>query len=164
MWNNYFGESAGYRPGNEEVALIKIDRDLKLAEAMGEGPRLLGWLAHSQTRAEAIANGIRSLETLASGQALGPVGTRAYAVMAVTRDRAPIENYLQRFTFSAIGPNSPSWWDIKMNSADFRFHLRQPAFLRLLRLGKCGGVRFCLRASLSIDRLASQRDRPSHAL
>ena len=31
LWDHYFGKSQGYEPGTEEVALVKIDRDLRLA-------------------------------------------------------------------------------------------------------------------------------------
>lgn len=121
MWDHYFGETAGYAPGTEEIALIKIDRDLQLAEAMDDDPPLLRWLAHSQTLEEAVARGIRSLETLASAQALGPTGYHAYATLLATREDNPPEQYLLQLNFPSADPDSPTWWNLKLNSPDFAF-------------------------------------------
>ena len=45
LWDHYFGKPAGYPPGTEEIALVKIDRDLRLADAMAADPAWLRWLA-----------------------------------------------------------------------------------------------------------------------
>ena len=41
MWDRYFSPMIEYPVGTEEVALLKIDRDLRLADAMAEDP---AWL------------------------------------------------------------------------------------------------------------------------
>ncbi|HEY8961809.1 MAG TPA: hypothetical protein VIM57_06340, partial [Luteolibacter sp.] len=48
--SQYFGVSRGYPPGTEEMALLKIDRDLRLAEAMANDPAWLRWLANAGER------------------------------------------------------------------------------------------------------------------
>ena len=44
LWDHYFGKTEGYVPGTEEIAMVKIDRDLRLADAMEEDPKWLKWL------------------------------------------------------------------------------------------------------------------------
>lgn len=121
LWDHYFGVPAGYAPGTEEIALIKIDRDLQLAEAMDNDPVLLRWLAHSQTMDEAVSSGIRALETLASAQALGPTGYHAYAALLATKEGGPPEYYLNQLNLPSADPNSPTWWNLKIGSPDFTF-------------------------------------------
>lgn len=121
LWDHYFGETRGYPPGTETIALIKIDRDLQLAEAMRSDPPLLRWLAHAQTPREAVSSGIRSLETLASAQQLGPTGYHAFAALLATRDGSPPEKYLVRLQLPSGDADSPTWWNLKFASEDFSF-------------------------------------------
>jgi membrane protease YdiL (CAAX protease family) len=131
MWDHYFGKTAGYAPGTEEIALTKIDRDMQLAEGMAGDSALLRWLAHSQTQDEAVGNGIRSLEALRSENSLSPTGHYAYAALLATRDKVPIEAYLRQFNFSSGDPTSPNWWNMKIASKDFEFPLdKRTASLR----------------------------------
>ncbi|WP_411827147.1 lysostaphin resistance A-like protein [Luteolibacter sp. AS25] len=121
IWDNYFGETAGYAPGTEQIALIKIDRDLQLAEAMKRDPGLLRWLAHAQTLDQALDQGIQSLETLIAAQSLSPTGYHAYVTLLATREGAPPEYYLRQLTLPSSDPESPTWWNTKIKSANFTF-------------------------------------------
>jgi membrane protease YdiL (CAAX protease family) len=121
LWDHYFGKDAGYAPGTEEVALIRIDRDMQLAEAMAGDAALLRWLAHARTPDEGLAVGIRAMETLLAANALGPTGAHAYAVMLAERDGVPAGDYLSRIPLPSADPDSPTWWNLKLaaDTVDF---------------------------------------------
>lgn len=122
MWDHYFGKTAGYAPGTEQITLIKIDRDMQLAEAMADDPPLLRWLAHAQSTGGAVAAGVRSLELLSKEGGLGPEGRRAYAALAATRDAAPVSAYLASFNLpDEAAPPPPTWWNLKIASGNFVF-------------------------------------------
>ncbi len=121
LWDHYFGETAGYAPGTEEIAMIRIDRDLQLAEGMAEDPALLRWLAHASTREEALNNGLSSLELLIQAQALSPTGYHAYAALLATRDQVPPETYLRQLALPSSDPESPTWWNLKIASENFTY-------------------------------------------
>lgn len=114
LWDHYFGKDAGYAPGTEGIALIRIDRDMQLAEAMAGDPALLRWLAHAQKPEEALAGGIRAMQALLNEGALGPTGAHAYAVMLAARDGKPVDSYLRQIPFPSDDPNSPTWWNRKI--------------------------------------------------
>lgn len=121
MWDHYFGEPAGYPPGTEQIALIKVDRDMQLAEAMAEDPPLLRWLAHAQPPGEAVAAGIRSLETLGKEQILGPEACRAYSALMATRSGSPVSAFLAAFDLPEEPRLPPTWWNLKIASENFEF-------------------------------------------
>ena len=123
LWDSYFGENGGYAPGTEEITLVRLDRNLQLAEAMADDPPLLRWLAHAQNPDEAVADGIHSLELLISAQALGPTGFHAYAALLATRDEAPVESYLRQLSLPSNNPEAPTWWNVKIASGNFAFPL-----------------------------------------
>ncbi|MFD2255540.1 CPBP family intramembrane glutamic endopeptidase [Luteolibacter algae] len=121
LWDHYFGETAGYAPGTEQIALVKIDRDLQLAEAMSEDPPLLRWLAHGHTVEDAVENGVHSLRLLAEADALGPTGYHAYAALLATKEQAPIRQYLSQLSMPSEDPDSPTWWNTKLRTENFSF-------------------------------------------
>ena len=123
MWDHYFGETAGYAPGTEQIALIKIDRDMQLAEAMADDPSFLRWLGHAQTTDEALAGGMRSLEMLGKEQVLGSESCRAYSALIATRDGAPVSRYLASFNLPDEDSPPATWWNLKIAAANFEFAL-----------------------------------------
>lgn len=123
LWDHYFGKEAGYAPGTEELALIRFDRDMQLAEAMAGDTALLRWLAHAQRTDEALAVGIRSMDALLAADSLGSTGAHAYAAMLAERDSAPVDQLLRQLPFPSDDPDSPTWWNIKIASGDFDFPL-----------------------------------------
>ncbi len=125
LWDNYFGKDAGYAPGTEELALIRIDRDMQLAEAMAGDPALLRWVAHAQTPGKALEGGIRSMDALLAADSLGPTGAYVYSAMLAERDRVPVERYLRQLVFPSEDPDSPTWWNIKIASENFDFPLSE---------------------------------------
>jgi membrane protease YdiL (CAAX protease family) len=123
LWDHYFGKDAGYAPGTEQLTLIRIDRDMQLAEAMAGDSALLRWLAHAQTTGEALADGIRSMDALLAADSLGPTGAHAYAAMLAERDKVPVDRYLRQIPFPSDDPDSPTWWNLKIASGKFEFPL-----------------------------------------
>ncbi|MBC7979907.1 MAG: CPBP family intramembrane metalloprotease [Armatimonadetes bacterium] len=121
IWDHYMGEKVGYAPGTEELALIRIDRDLLLAEAMAEDPALLRWLAHAGTVRHSVTEGIRSLELLISSQTLSPNGYRAYAALLATRDHIPVEKFLAQMNLPEQDDSQENWWNLKIASKNFQF-------------------------------------------
>lgn len=114
MWDHYFAKDAGYAPGTEDIALIRIDRDMQLAEAMAGDAALLRWLAHARKPEQALVGGIHSMEALLKAEALGPTGIHAYAVMLAERDGKPPGDYLRQIPFPSEDPDSPTWWNGKI--------------------------------------------------
>lgn len=114
IWDHYFGKTVGYAPGTEEIALIKIDRDMRLALEMERDPALLRWLAHATTVPEAVEDGIRSLEILIQARSLGPGGHYAYVALLAERDRLPVSTYLHQLSFPSDDPDSENWWNWKI--------------------------------------------------
>lgn len=121
LWDSYLGENEGYPPGTEQITLVRIDRSLHLAEAMAKDSPVLRWLANADTLEGAIDDGIRSLETLLSAQALGPTGLRAYAALLAAREGIPVADYLNRIIIQSEETESPTWWNLKINSKSFEF-------------------------------------------
>ena len=62
--SQYFSEPHGYPPGTEEMALLKIDRDVRLAEAMANDPAWLRWLADAKEPEAVRAEGADTLQRL----------------------------------------------------------------------------------------------------
>ena len=121
LWDHYVADDKGYAPGTQEIVLLRTDRDMQLAEAMKDDAAILRWLAHAQTPEQAVDQGINSLELLIKEQALGETGYYAYAALLATRDRQPVEGYLQKIPFASGDPSSPTWWNNKLASENFSF-------------------------------------------
>ncbi len=121
LWDSYFGETVGYPPGTEEITLVRLDRNLQLAEAMAEDPPILRWLANAQTMDKAVADGIHSLELLIPSRALSPTGYHAYAALLATREDVPPAGYLDQISLPSEKSETPNWWNMKIASDDFTF-------------------------------------------
>jgi len=124
LWDHYFGKTAGYAPGTEEIALIKIDRDMRLADAMAGDPEWLRWLAGvdqpAATRHEALA----ALEELAAHNSMSLRGLEALAILTAEHEDQPLREALaealQGETVSDFGETSRqlashrgTWWHAK---------------------------------------------------
>ena len=94
LWDHYFGKPAGYPPGTEEVALVKIDRDLRLADAMEADPAWLRWLAGVDVPAAVRSDGLLALEKLAAHGAMSLQGLEAYAILKAVHEQKPIRETL----------------------------------------------------------------------
>jgi len=125
IWDHYFGFSEGYPPGTEQVALLRIDRDLRLADAMAADPPWLRWMAGVETQENALALARKSLQLLGKAQALGPAGVEAFAVVDAETRGLPVlpsvTHYLSggvRSEFQAsaraLAEGGGSWWQARL--------------------------------------------------
>ncbi len=122
LWDNHFGEAQGYEAGACRMALVKIDRDLRLAEGMEKLPRMVRIALLVQSVPATVDTSIRSLAELGKEGALDQEGAYALAILdALKRGENPA-----RGAFSDLGlPGPPdpraiidrvterrdAWWD-----------------------------------------------------
>lgn len=108
MWNRYFTPKLEYAPGTEAVALVKIDRDLRLADATEGDPAWLRRLMGTRSRGEVSADAMKALEKLEAWQAIGPRGVFVHEVIrSVDQGRpAPV---------GEDGVEGMTWWRARMD-------------------------------------------------
>ena len=97
LWDHYFGKVEGYPPGTEEISLIKIDRDLRLADAMSGDPAWLRWVAGVDRPATARVDALSALEKLSRENSMSLPGLEAYAILKATHEKLPVEETLAEF-------------------------------------------------------------------
>ncbi|WAC20048.1 type II CAAX endopeptidase family protein [Luteolibacter sp. SL250] len=120
MWNHYFSPLDGYPPGTEEVALLKIDRELRLADAMEEDPAWMRRLAGVKDTGTELRNALTALDKLKDRNALGGAGLLAYPVIRAEMEGVPVHSMMDRMGVAASDdPEAPvwergSWWRAKM--------------------------------------------------
>jgi len=125
LWDHYFGKSAGYAPGTEEMALVKIDRDLRLADAMAEDPAWLRSLAGVDSPAATREDAMAVLWQLAADQSLGLQGMEAHAVIRAEHEGVSIGDAiaglpqgLPASDFAAastdLANHRGTWWQAKV--------------------------------------------------
>ena len=86
LWDNHFGEEQGYEEGACRMALIKIDRDLRLAEGMERLPVFVRVALLIDSVPETINSSIRSLVVLGKEKALDQEGAYALAILTADHD------------------------------------------------------------------------------
>lgn len=124
LWDHYFGKPEGYAPGTEEIALVKLDRDLRLADSMVGDPLWLKWLAGVGDPVRVRSDGLRMLGKLSSADSVSPAGIEAYAVIQAVEMGRPVREVLARvpggaeigggkWMFGEASPHSATWWQAK---------------------------------------------------
>lgn len=121
LWDHYCGQEAGYAPGTEEVALVKIDRDLRLADAMAGDPPWLKWLAAAAEPAAVRADALEVFEKLAADKSISPQGMEAFAIVKAVQDGVPLREALGRGrvisdfeeTSARLAAHQGTWWQAK---------------------------------------------------
>lgn len=125
LWDQYFGKVEGYPPGTEEIALVKIDRDLRLSEAMREDPPWLKWLAGTDEPVVVRREALEVFGKLAAEKSITPRGLEAFAMIKAEQDGLPIRVVLGQFlegqmisdfeeTSSALANHRGTWWHAKL--------------------------------------------------
>ncbi|MEO7100779.1 MAG: type II CAAX endopeptidase family protein [Luteolibacter sp.] len=128
LWDHYFGKSEGYLPGTEEIALVKIDRDLRLADAMAEDPPWLRWLAAVDEPKVARRDALEVFQKLAKDNALSPQGSEAFAIVKAVQDHLPLSQTLGEAlqgwmisdyeeTSNHLANHGGTWWHAKLIDA-----------------------------------------------
>lgn len=134
LWDHYFGKPEGYPPGTEEIALVKIDRDLRLADAMSADPPWLKWLAAVEEPFIARENAMEVLKNLAAENALNLQGLEAFAVIKATHENLPVREVLAEvmqgqaltdfdYASQLLSQHDGTWWQAKMVEA-MEFNMR----------------------------------------
>ncbi len=125
LWDHYFGKDEGYAPGTEEVALVKIDRDLRLADAMADDPRWLKWLAGVDESAEVRRAALEVFQKLATDKSISPRGLEAFAILKAEQDGLPMRETLGQAlqgqmisdfeeTSAKLATHQGTWWHAKL--------------------------------------------------
>jgi len=94
LWDHYFGKVEGYAPGTEEVALVKIDRDLRLADAMADDPHWLRWLAGASEPEAARQDALEVFKKLLEAKSMSHQGMEAYAIVNAVQKGLPMREGL----------------------------------------------------------------------
>ena len=85
LWDNHFGEELGYEGDACRMALVKIDRDLRLAESGGDFPPWLRKATGIGDMRETLDSSVKSLAILGTEQALDMDGAYALAILDALR-------------------------------------------------------------------------------
>jgi len=134
LWDHYMVEPKGYPPGTETMALLKIDRDLRLADAMAEDPEWLRWLAGAETPISAKSRALASLTKLHDAESLGISGIEAFIIIRAVVEGVSIEQRLDRLTdgqhvpdilgaSALLASGEGTWWQARMVEAAEKNHL-----------------------------------------
>lgn len=121
IWDHYFSPDLGYAPGTEEIALIKIDRDLRLADAMHADPEWLKWMVSVEDPVAAREKALKVLQNLAAEDALQAAGREAFTVIQSVHENLPMMEgrAISDGTETArlLANHQGSWWQAKMIDA-----------------------------------------------
>ena len=85
LWNNHFGPAIAYDQQTCRMALLKIDRDLRLAEATDQLPPLLRSALAIESRQAALKTAVDALDVLGAENALDEEGKYALAILEALR-------------------------------------------------------------------------------
>jgi len=94
LWDHYFGKPEGYAPGTEAIALVKLDRDLRLADAMAEDHGWLKWLAGVDEPDTARRNAMDVLRNLATADSISLQGLEAFGIIKAKQEGLPVAEVL----------------------------------------------------------------------
>lgn len=98
LWDHYFGKVQGYPPGTETVALVKIDRELRLADAMAGDPAWLKWAMGVDSPVVVRRDSLQALGKLAKDNSMTASGLEAFAVIRAVQDQLPFSQAVASFT------------------------------------------------------------------
>ena len=128
LWDHYFGKTEGYAPGTEEIALVKIDRDLRLADAMADDPAWLRWLAAVDERVVARRDALEVFQKLAAEKSISARGLEAFAIVKSEQAGLPVSQTLSEVlggtmisdfeeTSNNLASHRGTWWHAKLIEA-----------------------------------------------
>lgn len=128
LWDHYFGKSEGYPPGTEEIALVKIDRDLRLADAMADDPPWLKWLAGVDDPWTTRKNALDVFQNLENEKSITLPGLEAYAIVKAQQDELPVIEVLAEVlhdqvisdfaeTSDHLANHQGTWWHARLIDA-----------------------------------------------
>jgi len=115
LWDHYFSQKRGFEPGTDQVAMVKLDRDFRLAEAMAGDPAWLRW-AMGVDMPEAVKHdGGEALLLLDKdrefGSGLGPQGGEALIVVLSEQQHTPLLERLRQIPDNGDGEVFPEAYE-----------------------------------------------------
>ncbi|GAA5131847.1 CPBP family intramembrane metalloprotease [Luteolibacter yonseiensis] len=117
LWDLYFGKNAGYPPGTEEMALVKIDRDLRLADAMADDAAWQRALVGVELPWVTKRKALEAMEKLAREGGLSPQGREAFVMLKALEDGKMPEGIRTsseiRETAERLALHQGTWWEAK---------------------------------------------------
>jgi membrane protease YdiL (CAAX protease family) len=122
LWDNHFGHEMGYEDDACRMALVKIDRDLRLAESAKEFPPWLRTAAGIESLEDTIQISVESLAILGTENALDVEGAYALAILdAMRHGNNPVRGPFSdprlpgppdpRIIIGRVADGQDSWWD-----------------------------------------------------
>lgn len=128
LWDHYFGKPAGYAPGTEEIALVKVDRDLRLADAMEEDPAWLKRLIGVDDPESARKEALEALAKLSKEDPMSLAGMEAFGVIKAVQEGLPVREVLVQVlqgqsvsdfaeTSELLASHRGTWWQAKLIEA-----------------------------------------------
>jgi membrane protease YdiL (CAAX protease family) len=122
LWDNHFGEEMGYDPDASRMALVKIDRDLRLAESAEDYPTWLRKAVGIGDLKETIQTSVQSLAILGTENALDVEGAYALAILdAIRHGNNPVRGPFvdprlpgppdPRIIIARVAHGQDPWWD-----------------------------------------------------
>ena len=125
LWDSYFGKSAGYAPGTESIALVKIDRDLRLADAMADDPAWLRHLAGASDPKAARENALKMFQKLATENPVSAPGLEAFGIIKAEHEGLQVREVLAEVlqgqagsdfteTSKNLASHRGTWWHAKL--------------------------------------------------
>ena len=112
VWDHYLGNSEGYAPGTEQIALLKIERDLQISEAMGSKAPWIGDLAGIPDPQVVRRRAISALSDLASEKSITSTGNVAFEIVNSLQNGTAMPSRESLLT-SRLG----DWWHFKWMQA-----------------------------------------------
>lgn len=107
LWGHYFGKKEGYETGTDRLAVVKLDRDSRLAEAMANDPPWLRRMAGVDTLQEVQRSGEAALQELAEENSLGQEGVQAYVTLLSIREDKGLLGSLRQAGTNVEGVDLP---------------------------------------------------------
>ena len=100
LWDHYFGAKPpgepGYEPGTDQLTLVKLDRDYRLAGAMAGDPAWLRKMVGASKPEKIKRAGLESLEILGKEHSLQPSSEQVRVVLLAEQHAAPILEALRQ--------------------------------------------------------------------
>jgi membrane protease YdiL (CAAX protease family) len=147
MWKQYFNVQYGFEPGTDQLVMLKLDRDYRLARAMEKDPHWLRQLLAVESVASTRQKGMEALNLLGQEGGLTPESVQALVVLIAEEEKVPILRALRQSSVHVQNADYPeryevlvekvaagrgAWWEYSILQAYAREHPKGPELTRAL--------------------------------